>query len=222
MVSEALRALLQRGEGVGDIEGANTGAAEHPVCGDRVQLSVLVEDGVVRRVCWRASGCPASMAVAALCSEVLVDVPVDKENVATTLVAAHEVLHVCLGGAIEASLEFAGLLAFLYPPLKEGDRAVGMLDAGTVGGNILGRVFGLHLQAAVEAKCEIGFSLPLFPVSFPVLSQLSSFCFVTFYFIFFFLLHQTNRCPACVRARVVACSLRLSSSWRSSFLPELQ
>ncbi|MEC7724045.1 MAG: iron-sulfur cluster assembly scaffold protein [Planctomycetota bacterium] len=77
MVSEALRALLQRGEGVGEIEGANTGAAEHPVCGDRMQLSVLVEDGVVRRVCWRASGCPASMAVAALCSEVLVDVPVD-------------------------------------------------------------------------------------------------------------------------------------------------
>lgn len=76
MVSEALRELLERGEGVGEIEGGADGYAEHPVCGDRMQLSVLVQDGVVRSVRWRASGCPASMALAALCSEVLVDVPV--------------------------------------------------------------------------------------------------------------------------------------------------
>ena len=52
------------------------GYAEHPVCGDRMELSVRREGDVVRAVRWRASGCPASMALAALCAEVLIDVPV--------------------------------------------------------------------------------------------------------------------------------------------------
>ena len=78
MVADGLRELLERGDGVGafDDPRAREGHAEHPVCGDRLQLSVLRDGDVVRGVRWRASGCPASMALAALCSEVLVDVPV--------------------------------------------------------------------------------------------------------------------------------------------------
>jgi len=76
MVAPGLRALLDRGEGVGEFDAGAVGCAEHPVCGDRLQLSVLRDGDVVRGVRWRASGCPASMAVAALCAEVLVDVPV--------------------------------------------------------------------------------------------------------------------------------------------------
>jgi nitrogen fixation NifU-like protein len=77
MVGPGLRELLLRGAGVGEFADGARGYAEHPVCGDRMELSVRVEDGLVRGVRWRASGCPASMALAALCSEVLVDVRVD-------------------------------------------------------------------------------------------------------------------------------------------------
>ena len=82
MVAPGLRALLDRGDGVGEFEAGAPGYAEHPVCGDRLELSVLRDGDVVRGVRWRASGCPASMAVAALCAEVLVDVPVAEVEVA--------------------------------------------------------------------------------------------------------------------------------------------
>lgn len=79
MVAQGLRALLEAGEGAGAFDGADakTGAAEHPVCGDRVQLSVRLGPGIVRAVRWRAAGCPAAMAVAALAARALVDVPID-------------------------------------------------------------------------------------------------------------------------------------------------
>lgn len=77
MVTEALKAVLERGFGVGELTGEDVGSgfAEHPICGDRVQLSVQHAGGVVHAVRWRADGCPASMAIAALAAEVLVDVP---------------------------------------------------------------------------------------------------------------------------------------------------
>lgn len=77
MVSPQLRALLERGNGAGAFDGPDvrSGAAEHPVCGDQVELSVQLDGDVVRAVRWRASGCPASMAVAALCAEALRDMP---------------------------------------------------------------------------------------------------------------------------------------------------
>ena len=67
MVTEALKAVLERGFGVGELSGDQvvTGFAEHPICGDQVELSVQQDGGIVRAVRWRASGCPASMAVAA-------------------------------------------------------------------------------------------------------------------------------------------------------------
>ncbi|MEO6596800.1 MAG: iron-sulfur cluster assembly scaffold protein, partial [Planctomycetota bacterium] len=78
MVDQRLRDVLLRAEGIGEFEGPGTasGSAEHPVCGDRVVLSVLVANAVLRAVRWRATGCPASMAIAALAAKVLVDVPV--------------------------------------------------------------------------------------------------------------------------------------------------
>lgn len=78
MVGAALRQLLGRHERVGECVGAGArhGVAEHPVCGDQVQLSVRVDGGRLCDVRWRAAGCPASMAVAALAAEVLVDVAI--------------------------------------------------------------------------------------------------------------------------------------------------
>ena len=92
MVTASLRAVLERGFGAGDLVAANvrSGAAEHPVCGDIVQLQVHQEGSTVRAVRWRANGCPASMAVAALAAEVLVDVPVaEMQVVLQQAIAAH-------------------------------------------------------------------------------------------------------------------------------------
>jgi NifU-like protein involved in Fe-S cluster formation len=51
---------------------------------------VRQEHGTIRAVRWRAAGCPASMAVAALCAKVLVDVPVaTAAAVLRSAIAAH-------------------------------------------------------------------------------------------------------------------------------------
>ena len=77
MVADRLREVMLRAERVGELVGpeVRSGSAEHPVCGDRVVLSVRREGDRIAEVRWRASGCPASMAVAALAAPVLVDVP---------------------------------------------------------------------------------------------------------------------------------------------------
>lgn len=73
MVAPRLRDVLNAGLGVGELAGpgAAVGRAEHPVCGDQVELSVRLDGGVVREVRWRAAGCPAAMAVAALAAQAL-------------------------------------------------------------------------------------------------------------------------------------------------------
>jgi nitrogen fixation protein NifU and related proteins len=92
MVGSALRDVLLRGEGAGECTdpGARSGTAEHAVCGDLVQLSVLVAAGRLVDVRWRAAGCPASMAVAALAAKVLVGTPVAAApQTLHTAIAAH-------------------------------------------------------------------------------------------------------------------------------------
>ncbi len=78
MVGEALRQVMLRASGVGSLAGADVavGRAAHPVCGDEVELSVRVVDAQLLDVRWRAAGCPATLAVAALAAESLVGVPV--------------------------------------------------------------------------------------------------------------------------------------------------
>lgn len=74
MVSPRLKRLLLLGEGSGELTGAGVqrGMAEHPVCGDLVELTVRVRDGRIDELRWRASGCPAAMAVTALAAQALV------------------------------------------------------------------------------------------------------------------------------------------------------
>jgi NifU-like protein involved in Fe-S cluster formation len=78
MVAPRLRDVLTAGLGAGELAGPGVGVgrADHPVCGDEVELSVRVDAGVVREVRWRASGCPASMAVAALAAQALAGTPI--------------------------------------------------------------------------------------------------------------------------------------------------
>lgn len=72
----ALRELLLRGEGAGELQGAGIGRSEHPVCGDEVILHVRVQDGRVAELRWQAHACPASTALAALAAKVLPGVAV--------------------------------------------------------------------------------------------------------------------------------------------------
>lgn len=67
MVSPQLRALLAAAPGAGRLVGddVRTGAAEHPVCGDRVEVDVRLVDGMIVAFAWRATACPATTAVAA-------------------------------------------------------------------------------------------------------------------------------------------------------------
>ncbi len=77
MVSPALRAVMQAAEGAGELagEGVRRGRAEHAVCGDVVQVDVRLAGAVISALAWRASGCPATMAVAAAAPAALRGVP---------------------------------------------------------------------------------------------------------------------------------------------------
>lgn len=67
MVAPPLRAVMLAAEGVGRLEGdaVRSGRAEHPVCGDVVEVDLSLADGRVAELRWRASGCPATTAVCA-------------------------------------------------------------------------------------------------------------------------------------------------------------
>lgn len=77
MVAPRLREVMLAGAGAGACSGPGVavGAAEHAACGDEVQLSVHITDGVIHEVRWRATGCPATVAVAALAAKVLRELP---------------------------------------------------------------------------------------------------------------------------------------------------
>src|SRR5689334_13058107 len=67
MVAAALRTVMLAAPGRGSLAGSDvhTGSAEHPVCGDLVEVDVRVHDGQLLELAWRARGCPASTAVCA-------------------------------------------------------------------------------------------------------------------------------------------------------------
>jgi len=72
VVTPQLRALATKAEGAGrldaDCSGAQrvaSGRGEHPVCGDEVEVDLLLEGDRIVDLRWRAHGCPATYAVAA-------------------------------------------------------------------------------------------------------------------------------------------------------------
>jgi NifU-like protein involved in Fe-S cluster formation len=93
MVSDRLREVMLRAEGVGELTGpeVHTGRAEHPVCGDQILLHVRFLAGNIEQLRWQANGCPAAMAVAALASVVLPGTGVGDgaEHAARTRCEAH-------------------------------------------------------------------------------------------------------------------------------------
>jgi NifU-like protein involved in Fe-S cluster formation len=78
MVTKALRDVMLAADGAGRLtgDGVSTGCAEHPVCGDRIELDCRIVAGTVVEVAWRAEGCPATMAVVAAASAAWTGQPV--------------------------------------------------------------------------------------------------------------------------------------------------
>jgi NifU-like protein involved in Fe-S cluster formation len=74
MVSQRLRELAAGAPGAGalDGDGVRRGAAEHEACGDQIEISLRLAHGRIAELRWRASGCPASHAVAAAAATALV------------------------------------------------------------------------------------------------------------------------------------------------------
>lgn len=92
MVSARWKPWLLDATHAGELEGDDVrrGRAEHPVCGDLVELSLRCVHGRIEAVRWRASGCPATMAVTALCANVLHGTaPADATAALAAAVAAH-------------------------------------------------------------------------------------------------------------------------------------
>ncbi len=84
MVTPQLAALAAAAKGAGRIECAEsthacvgTGRAEHPMCGDEVEVDLAVDAGRIVDLRWRAHGCPATYAVAAVAHAALVGWNVD-------------------------------------------------------------------------------------------------------------------------------------------------
>jgi nitrogen fixation NifU-like protein len=77
MVGPRLREVMLQSPGAGRLEGQDVavGTAEHPVCGDRIEISLRLTTGCITELRWRANGCPAAMATAALAGQALVGTP---------------------------------------------------------------------------------------------------------------------------------------------------
>lgn len=78
MVSDALRARLLAATGAGGLSGPSvqTGSAEHPVCGDRLEVHVRLQGDRIAELGWLAQACPATVAVAATATQALRDTPI--------------------------------------------------------------------------------------------------------------------------------------------------
>ncbi|GAB4141721.1 MAG: hypothetical protein Fur0037_08670 [Planctomycetota bacterium] len=74
MVAGSLRNVMLAADGAGVLErpDARTGSAEHPSCGDRVEIDIALDGDEISDLRWRARGCPASLAVAAAARGALV------------------------------------------------------------------------------------------------------------------------------------------------------
>jgi NifU-like protein involved in Fe-S cluster formation len=72
VVTPQLRALATKAEGAGRFDANDVsahcivaGRGEHPVCGDEVEVDLLLDGDRIVDLRWRAHGCPATYAVAA-------------------------------------------------------------------------------------------------------------------------------------------------------------
>ena len=90
----------------GPLDGANrTAKGDNPLCGDKVTIHLLVEDGVIADLSFEGSGCAISTASASLMTGMLKG---KKEAEATTI---FKQFHGVVTGQLEADFDEMGKLA---------------------------------------------------------------------------------------------------------------
>lgn len=106
MYSETLLEHFQSPRNVGEMADASaTASEENPVCGDRLQVWLCIEHGVVRRMTWQAEGCAPAIAAASVTSEIVRDMLLDEAEQ-----VGRETIAEALGG-LPARKAHAALLA---------------------------------------------------------------------------------------------------------------
>jgi nitrogen fixation NifU-like protein len=81
MYSEQVLDHFQNPRHVGDLENATVSVEmQNPACGDRLRLSLRVEDGCVQEVRFRAKGCVPAIACGSKLAEMLHGVQVAQAN----------------------------------------------------------------------------------------------------------------------------------------------
>lgn len=81
-----LRKLVTSPIGQGDLAAATVSAeGENPVCGDRLRFAIRIEDGRIAELRFRATACPATIAVASCAVSVLGGSPVPLSSPIETL-----------------------------------------------------------------------------------------------------------------------------------------
>lgn len=63
---------------LGDVPDGVRARCVNPACGDEAELSVLVQDGVVRDIRFRAVGCVAALAACSCLTEIARSLPVER------------------------------------------------------------------------------------------------------------------------------------------------
>lgn len=106
MYPPALLDHFQHPRNQGDLPGATAKIeASNPVCGDILDLAVIVRDGRVTAARFRARGCPPAVACSSLLTELLIGKTLDQLRGITA-----EQIDIALGGLPPAS-RHAGQLA---------------------------------------------------------------------------------------------------------------
>ncbi len=83
-------ALAKRGRAIGRLDPATVSARiDNPICGDRITIDLLVEDGRVAAVGAKVQGCALCQAAAAVIAEEAVGLPVATLEHAGAAVAAY-------------------------------------------------------------------------------------------------------------------------------------
>ena len=90
----------------GELDGATHDAKGHnPLCGDRLNLYLLVEDGIIRDVAFEGAGCAISTASASMMSDAL------KGKTAAEVDALFEAFHGVVTGEAEVDEDALGKLS---------------------------------------------------------------------------------------------------------------
>ena len=71
--SQTFKDHLANPRNVGELSNASVVAEEtNPVCGDRIRLSLLIEDGVIQTARYLAYGCPPTLVCGSVLTEMLI------------------------------------------------------------------------------------------------------------------------------------------------------